>query len=233
MKPAKVISPWGTQDDRKRGREMKFQAVLLAAVQAFNEKGYYAASLDDVAKRLHVTKPTLYHYFNNKEEILFECLRIALNQLKTVMDQILATDANAIEKLRMATIKYAEATFTEFGTWAVRAGEEPLAEDKRKELRKLERYIDSCFRELIESAVTEGYLIPCNTKMVVSAIAGTINWSIRWYKPGGALGVRDIAEQVNKLVLEGLLVRDTPVKSASVRKNAKPSPRVAKARANS
>ena len=49
--------------------------MLKTAAQMFLEKSYGRTSLDDVAKRLKVTKPALYHYFHNKEEILLGCYR--------------------------------------------------------------------------------------------------------------------------------------------------------------
>src|SRR5690606_33394023 len=76
-------SPWrrpkAESDDpaakREKLRSRKREAVLQAAVRSFNDKGFTATSLDDVAKALSVTKPTIYHYFADKDEILFECVR--------------------------------------------------------------------------------------------------------------------------------------------------------------
>ncbi len=45
---------------RARQREAKRQAVLQTAARLFNERGFHATSLDDIAERLHVSKPTLY-----------------------------------------------------------------------------------------------------------------------------------------------------------------------------
>jgi hypothetical protein len=48
--------------------------VLRAAVQMFNEKGFHQTSLDDVAARLGISKPTIYHYLGNKDQVLLECV---------------------------------------------------------------------------------------------------------------------------------------------------------------
>src|SRR5262249_50625138 len=68
-------SPWPRREERARERELKRDAVLRTAVALFNKNGVRATSLAGVAKALNVTKPTIYHYFSTKDEILFECVR--------------------------------------------------------------------------------------------------------------------------------------------------------------
>lgn len=62
-------------ESRKRDPDAKREAVLQTAAQLFLEKSYGRTSMNDVADRLKITKPALYHYFHNKEEILLECYR--------------------------------------------------------------------------------------------------------------------------------------------------------------
>ncbi|WP_286186586.1 TetR/AcrR family transcriptional regulator, partial [Acidovorax cavernicola] len=53
---------WPATQHSAQQREAKRQAVLSAAAQLFNERGFHATSLDDIAARLGVSKPTLYYY---------------------------------------------------------------------------------------------------------------------------------------------------------------------------
>ena len=78
-------SPWTRPRERGRERAIKRDAVLRAAAQLFNEFGYHDTSLAMVAARLQVTKPTLYYYVQNKEEILFECVRLGLELLRAAI----------------------------------------------------------------------------------------------------------------------------------------------------
>ena len=59
--PSVAASPWASAPDREQQREAKRQAVLQAAAELFNERGFHATSLDDIAARLNVSKPTLYY----------------------------------------------------------------------------------------------------------------------------------------------------------------------------
>lgn len=60
------------------GSLSKRQALLSTAAQMFNERGFHATSLDDVAARLGVSNPTLYYYVRSKEQILLECVQQGL-----------------------------------------------------------------------------------------------------------------------------------------------------------
>src|SRR4051795_5134295 len=68
--------------DRRRDPESKRDAVLQTAAQLFLEKSYGRTSMNDVAERLNITKPALYHYFHNKEEILLECYRLGTGMIE-------------------------------------------------------------------------------------------------------------------------------------------------------
>src|SRR5436190_22198533 len=66
---------------RRRGT-MTRRVILDASAVMFHEKGYDRTSLDDIAKALSVTKPSLYYHFSNKEEILLECVTAAYVHLQ-------------------------------------------------------------------------------------------------------------------------------------------------------
>ena len=88
-------SPWAPASKRETQRQAKRDAVLQAAAQLFNERGFHATSLDDIAARLHVTKPTLYYYVKNKDEILIECVRQGLQMTIDGIEDSRAAGGNA------------------------------------------------------------------------------------------------------------------------------------------
>ncbi len=67
--------PWKAFQVRHRSMDLKRDAVIKTAALLFLEHGYQKTSMSLLAARLKVTKPALYYYFRNKEEILVECYR--------------------------------------------------------------------------------------------------------------------------------------------------------------
>jgi len=207
---APVDSPWLPLGERARGRADKRDAVLRAAAQLFNEKGFHATSLDEVAERLHVTKPTLYYYAKNKDEILFGCVRAGLDLVRAGIAEAAGSGGSALDKLQACMRAYAHVVTQDFGMCVIRVGEDPLPEAGRRELRQLKAQIDLEFRQLIEQGIAEGSIAPCNAKLAAFTLAGALSWIGRWYQPGGELSPDDIAGQCIAVLLNGIVRRAEP-----------------------
>ncbi|AWK89488.1 TetR/AcrR family transcriptional regulator [Azospirillum thermophilum] len=203
-------SPWKPTPDRRTEREAKRIAVLRTAARAFNEMGYHTTSLDDIARRLNVTKPTIYYYVRNKEEILFECVRIGLEMLDEASNEVMGHGGSAHEELIAVMRRYVEIVTMDFGMCVIRVGEEPLTEDSRRTLRGLKRSIDRKFRGLIERGVAEGSIGPCDPKIAAFTLAGALSWIARWYRPDGDLSVEEIADGCIALLMTGLAAGTPP-----------------------
>ncbi|MCG5243104.1 TetR/AcrR family transcriptional regulator [Azospirillum doebereinerae] len=199
--------PWTSFTDRRGEREEKRIAVLRTAAQAFNDMGYHATSLDDIARRLNVTKPTIYYYVKNKEEILFECVRIGLEMLDTASTEVTGHGGSAHDELVAVMTTYVGVMTMDFGMCVIRVGEEPLTGESRRTLRALKRRIDLKFRDLIERGIAEGSIAPCDSKVAAFTLAGALSWVARWYRPDGDLDAAAIARQSIALLLNGLRPR--------------------------
>lgn len=204
MTQTKLVSPWAPTLNREKLRINKREAVLRAAAQVFNEKGYLATTLDEVANRLNVTKPTLYYYVNNKEEILYECVRIGLTMIQDAITEVGASGGSAVDKLVAAMHKYTEIVTMDFGMCVIRVGEDPLRPDSQRKLRRIKAGIDREFRELIRQGIEEGSITPCDPKIAAFTLAGALSWIGRWYRPSGSLTPDDIARQCIALLANGL-----------------------------
>lgn len=202
-----VASPWEPALARARQREAKRQAVLQTAAQLFNERGFHATSLDDIAERLHVTKPTLYYYVKSKDEILLECVRSALVMMHEGIEAVRLGGGRALDQLIACMRIYAGIVTEEFGKCVIRIGEDPLPAPLKKELRQLKADIDREFRRLIADGIQEGSLIACDPKMAAFMLGGALSWIGRWYREDGDLTPEQITDQAVELLLGGILVR--------------------------
>ena len=206
---------------RESQREAKRNAVLQAAAQLFNERGFHATSLDDIAARLNVTKPTLYYYVKNKDEILLQCVSKGLTMMLEGIDASRAAGGKAIDQLMTCMQVYARIVTMDFGMCLIRVGDEQLPPESRKELRRLKSAIDQEFRRLVAEGVAEGSLQPCDPKMTAFVIAGALSWIGRWYQPGGEYTPEQVAQQCIATLCEGVLRR--PVDSTALDAAALPT----------
>ena len=183
---------------------MKREAVLRTAAQIFNEKGFHATSLDEVAERLNITKPTLYYYVKNKDEILFECVQIGLQMLQDVIHEVASSGGTAFDKLQAAMQQYVHIVTMDFGMCVIRVGEDPLPPQSRRQLRRIKAALDLEIRDLIRQGIAEGSIAPCDPKLATFTLMGALSWVGRWYDPKGDLSADDIAQQCCGLLMRGL-----------------------------
>ena len=198
-------SPWAEAPAREAQREAKRNAVLSTAAQMFNERGFHATSLDDIAARLHVTKPTLYYYVKNKDEILLECVKKGLHMTLEGIEASRQAGGNAVDQLRACMQVYADIVTQPFGMCIIRIGDEEVPEPSRTELRRMKSEIDQAFRRLVAQGVQEGTLAPCDPKMTAFVIAGALSWIGRWYQSGGEYTAAQVADQCIGTLMHGVL----------------------------
>ncbi len=199
-----VGSPFSTPQQREEERAAKRRALLVAAVRAFNERGFQATSLDDVAASLGVTKPVIYHYLGNKDQVLFECLRIGLGQLREVAELARLEEGTGLDRLRRFLRRYAEIMMEDFGRCVVRAGDQSLAPHTRAQFRALKREIDETLRDLVAAAGRDGSARVDDVRLTSFALAGALNWPAHWHRENGTLTRAEIARRLVDIVCAGL-----------------------------
>ena len=190
--------------NRRRDPESKREAVLQTAAQLFLEKSYARTSMNDVAERLHITKPALYHYFHNKEEILLECYRLGSAMIEGILNDIAAHGGTGLEKVEAFIRSYANVMTVNFGRCVMRMDEGDLSAEAFGEVRAYKRKIDRRLRGFIQEGIADGSIAACDVKIAAFSIAGALNWICIWYEPDGALSAAEIAEQFSRTLTRGL-----------------------------
>lgn len=200
--------PFRNAKERTQERAAKREAVLLAAVRMFNQRGFHTTSLDDVAAALNISKPLIYHYLGAKDHVLFECLRIGLERLSGAATEAATLPGTGLERLKMFLCRYGEAVMDDFGRCVIRTGDEILAPDSRAKFRVLKRDIDNALRRFMEEAVADGSAIIPDIKLTCFAFSGALSWTARWQEPGGKLTPAEIAQQMVEILIKGIETHD-------------------------
>ena len=199
-----AASPFRTAAEKEAERAAKREAVLRAAVRMFNQRGFHATSLDDVAASLGISKRTIYHYLANKDQVLLECVTIGQRQLLEAAEEARAEDGDGRHRLTRFLRRYAEINMDDFGRCVIRTGEEALSPASLPRYRQLKREIDNALRKLVEDAVADGSIAPVDVKMAAFTLAGALNWPARWHNPEGLVAADAIAEQLVAILTRGL-----------------------------
>jgi AcrR family transcriptional regulator len=207
-KSALAVQPhWKAFASRRRDPASKREAVLKTAAEMFLEKSYGRTSLNDVAARLNITKPALYHYFHSKEEILLGCYRWGTGLIEESLTEIASSNGTGLEKVAAFIYSYANVMTVNFGRCVMRLDEGDLSPQALDEVRSYKRKIDRRLRSFIQEGIRDGSTAPCDPKIAAFSIAGAVNWICMWYEPEGPLSAEEIASQFARTLTQGLARR--------------------------
>jgi len=185
-------------DRRNRDSE-----VVAAAVQVFHQKGYAAATIQDVADVVGVLKGSLYHYISSKEDLLFRILTESHAQARELMDQIMEMDATPLERLRT----WIDSMYRWYATNVERASvyitqHHNLTGERAEAMRTQAREFEHFLRELLAEAKGAGALrADLDTRMAARFLLGSLNSVPRWYHPGGSTSPEDLAREFTRMSL--------------------------------
>ena len=192
----------------RRGRPgHSLDTLLAAAVALFDERGYEATSMDELAARLGVTKSAIYHHVPSKVELLRLALDRALDALFALTEQTGATTGPAIDRLE----------FVVRGSVRVLAAELPFvtlllrlrgnSEVERTALHR-RREFDRVVTGLVRAAEHEGDVRADVDPAVISRLLfGTVNSLTEWYRPDRNLTADELADAVVAITFAGLRTR--------------------------
>lgn len=204
MAGATVKSPWAGRD-RAAEREAKREAVLQASARAFAENGYHQTSLDDIARMLGITKPTLYYYARNKDDLIIGASTRAVDQIMEAVDT--HSHASALVQLQNMLRRYAEIMSTDFGRCIEVMHDARIGGDAGDAVLAGRRKLDRRIRELLRLGAEDGSIAPCDEMITAFLIGGAINGIARWFDESGPLSASVIADRMVDQLTRGFAPR--------------------------
>jgi AcrR family transcriptional regulator len=184
--------------------------ILQAALGAFRERGYHATTLDDIAVRLGLRKTALYHYFPDKESILYACHLESLSQLERLAAEARTRFARPVEQLAFVIREHVRVMTDTLQGSPLAFEVTALSPEHQSEIIRGRDSYERGLRETIEQGVRAGELRSTDPKLAAFAILGAINWIARWYQPGGQLEAQELGEKFAEQLLGGLTCSPRP-----------------------
>ena len=189
-----AAEPPGTPAKRSRGRpahlvpseiyQTRRDEILRAAKDIFASKGYGETSLDDVARAINLSKPTLYYYFPSKAHLFYRLAAIRTEEGLTGLAEI-AKIADARARLEALIRFQVERVAGDMQFYRYFFDHRPPLHNKRlkaevkEKLQQYSQYFYDAVRHGIESKV----IPPVDEFMATQAIFGATYWMYKWYDP--------------------------------------------------
>jgi AcrR family transcriptional regulator len=189
----------------RRGRPgHSLDSLLAVAVTVFNERGYEATSMDELAGRLGITKSAIYHHVPSKGELLRIALDRALDGLFAVTAEPGAGQGPAIARLEHVVRGSVRVLATElpFVTLLLRVRGNSAVERAALHRR---REFDRIVTALVTAAVQEGSVrSDVDPAVIARLLFGAVNSLTEWYRPTGGLSADGLADALVRTAFDGL-----------------------------
>jgi AcrR family transcriptional regulator len=187
---------------RAHNYDAKRKLILARAAELFAQHGYGGASITMIAEACGISKALLYHYYSDKEAVLFDILSEHLSHLIDVVERVDQDATSPQEALHAIAAALLEAYRDADAPHQVQIGAlKLLPPEKQHPLKELERELVRHFAHAIARAVPgleDGLLKP-----VTMALFGMLNWHYLWFREGRGLSRTDFARLVTELIVVG------------------------------
>jgi AcrR family transcriptional regulator len=191
------------------------QEILRTAARLFQQRGYDATSMNDVAAALKLSKGGLYHHFQSKDEILFEIMDHAMEITKERVLKPVSSIVDPAERLRALIRLHIELVLSprdrEITVMLHENHPLPPALRKRINARKKDyiHFVENLLAEVqAESPAKMQEKNPRQSRVspraAAFALLGMINWIYQWYKPEGDLQAQTLIPQFTELMFGGI-----------------------------
>jgi len=185
-------------------------SLLAVAVRVFNERGYDGTSMEDLAKATGLSKSSIYHHFEGKEELLRLALQRALSPLFAVIEEPGATQGRAIERLEYVVRREVAVLVDELPYVTLLLRVRGNTETERWALTQ-RRAFDRFVADLVAQVVAEGDVrADLEPGVVARLLFGMINSLAEWYRPRQPRGRHrpatppELADAVVRLAFDGV-----------------------------
>lgn len=200
---ATAPSPRVTEKRRRRRAE-----ILGAALRAFRERGYHDVTLEHVADRLGIRKSALYHYFRDKESILFECHRTALAEMARLVETARERHHTATEQLDHVIREHVRMMTDTLQGWPSAFEVSALSEDHQREIVAGRDAYEQSLRDIIQRGIDHReFRRDVDPKTAVFVILGAVNWIGRWFQPDGSWHASELGARYAEHLIGGILCR--------------------------
>lgn len=198
------------------GTDEKRERILKVAEHLFATRGYAHTTMEQIVRELGVTKPFVYYYFHNKQEIFetlswrpavacFTAMDFAPDDVRPAHVKV----TEGLERLIRATITYHPASFFAYREPQV------YRPDYLEAQKKLAHHFYDRLCPLLEQGRQDGMFDFSETRITALAACSLPGFLYAWYRPEGRLGPDDMVRELSQLAWRVVGLRETPPRRAA------------------
>jgi AcrR family transcriptional regulator len=191
--------------------EARWEEILTAAAEEFNERGYKAARLQDIAARVGMLTGSLYYYIDNKEDLLYALAESSLELgLESTTEDELTANSDAATRLRAFIQRQMQIMDRLRGpAGGIERELASLSPEHREKIDVMRRELHGFARSIIEQGVEDGDFDPeVDVGVATNTLFELLNTTRQWVKPGRRT-LAEIGDWYARMLIRGLALESS------------------------
>lgn len=172
-----------SREDGLHRSDNRRQELMAAAAHLFNQRGYDATSMRDIAREAGMLAGSMYYHFSSKDELIIATYEEGRRLLITSLLEAIEGVEDPWERLTAAAVAHMNTLFggNNFSILLC-ADISRTAPTLRSRLIEIRDSYDKLFMDLIEDLPLKEDV---DKGLLRLSLLGSLNWSSSWYRPGG------------------------------------------------
>jgi AcrR family transcriptional regulator len=196
----------GSSHGRRERRALATRgAILRAAAGVFRDRGFAETGMREIAAAADLSTANLYYYFHSKADILYFCQDHSAQRMLETARGLQHGRLGPAERLRKVIEAHLLCTLDELDGAAAHTEVDALPPALRRRIvAKRDRY-ERAVRRMVQDGMRRRVFARADGALTTRAILGALNWTTRWYRPGGRLPPLAVAGAFADYLVRGLL----------------------------
>ena len=191
--------------------ERRREEIVERAARLFAERGFHGASIADLAVACGSSKSLLYHYYESKEDILYDVMYSHVKALIDAAEEVAANPIDPAKKLKAITRQFVQLYLGAAYRQRVLLNElGHLGVAQRKTIVNIQRRLIEIVEEILVGVRPALSSQPSLKRPAAMLYFGMINWMHTWLNPAGRAKPAKIAEMAVNTFLDGICNAEIP-----------------------
>jgi AcrR family transcriptional regulator len=203
----------GASDADRRRAE-----ICRRAAELFHREGYSKASVERIARAAGIEKPTLYHYFRSRADIVSAIhseVYVFINE--AVEEAAAAPDLTPPEVIRVIIRRILESMIEYPGYLEIYFNtHRELPPDAFRETQVMRNRFEALVHSVVKRGVDEGYMSSPDTYLTTMGLFGMCNWSNKWFGPGSSWSLDQVTDHFFNIFMQGVAITPTENSSGAI-----------------
>lgn len=180
--------------------------IISVSAQLFQEKGYSAVTMRDIAQAMNIKAASLYNHIKSKQEILVLIVIEIAEEFTNVMNEIVSADISSIQKIEKVIQLHIDITLRNSDALACLNNDwMHLTDNELHYFIKMREEYEQNFREIVKKGIQTKELQNINPEVIVFSTLSTLRTLYLWYNKSKNLNEATLRKNMSQVLLNGIV----------------------------